>query len=248
MVIISATVDAQKFQDYFSGCPLVHIAGTNHKVDIFHTQDKALSSDYSIAAARVVIHIHLGKRPGNILVFLPGEAEIKGVCDYIKMHAGTENLDVFPLFGQLSRDQKETALTSVGENRRCILSTNIAETSLTIKGIVFVVDSGLSRRMVYNPRLDMDMLDLRPISQASAKQRTDRAGLTQDGVCYRLYSKEAFDSIMPPSTEPAVLSSRLHEAAVKLIEMKHRRVIDFNWIDTPHPDSIARAAQDLCDW
>lgn len=127
-----------------------------------------------------------------------------------------------------------------------MVSTNISETSLTIDDVAFVVDTGLSRQMVYNPRLSIHMLQLRPISQASARQRAGRAGRTRAGVCYRLYSKQTFKE-MSPSTEPAVCCTSIHAAALKLVNAG-QRVANFDWITPPHPETVARAAQDLQDW
>jgi HrpA-like RNA helicase len=191
------------------------------------------------------VHIHKNHAPGHILVFLPGQGEISEVDRMLRSE--TTGLDIFPLYSRLAAEEQNLALKSTGVNRKCILATNIAETSLTIDDIAYVVDSGLSRQMIHNSRLDMDMLELQPISQASARQRTGRAGRTMDGVCYRLYSKDDFDR-MAPSTEPAVRREPVHAAVLTLLYAGHTKVIDFDWIDAPHPEAIARAAQDLQDW
>lgn len=101
--------------------------------------------------------------------------------------------------------------------------------------------------MVYNPRLDMNMLSVLPISQATAKQRMNRAGRTRDGVCYRFYTEEAFDN-MPLSTEFAVSYQSVHSAVLRLLAAGHAKILDFDWVEAPHPESISRAAQDLHDW
>lgn len=242
---MSATMDAQLFQGYFNSCPLVHIVGRNFGVEILHTPPAEAGPSFVVSAARVVVHIHKNDEPGHILVFVPGEEEIHQVCKLVRHH--TSNLDVFPLYSGLSASDQRLALNSSGPNRKCIVSTNIAETSLTIDNVVYVIDTGLSRQLVYNPRLRLNMLELRPISQASAAQRAGRAGRTKDGVCYRLYSKEDFDR-MAPSTEPAIRCVSVDSALLRLAEAGCKKLVDFDWIDGPDPESIARAAQDLRDW
>jgi pre-mRNA-splicing factor ATP-dependent RNA helicase DHX15/PRP43 len=183
------------------------------------------ASDVRVLAANTVTEIHKSDAPGHILVFLPGQGEISDVSNML--HKTTTGLDIFPLYSSLAAVEQQRALVSAGPNRKCILATNIAETSLTIDNIVYVVDSGLSRQMSYNHRLDMDMLQVQPISQTSARQRTGRAGRTNDGVCYRLYSKDEFDG-MAPSTEPAVRRASVHSAVLTLLAAGHSKVIDFD--------------------
>jgi pre-mRNA-splicing factor ATP-dependent RNA helicase DHX15/PRP43 len=242
---MSATMDATLFQKYFNDCPLVHITGRNFNVKAIYYQSSHVSSDFIIHAAALVVHIHQNKESGHILVFLPGENEIQRVCKLVREE--TNGLDVFPLYSALSASDQRMALNSSGPNRKCIVSTNVAETSLTIKDIVYVIDSGLSRQLIFNPRLRMSVLGVRPISQASAKQRMGRAGRTRDGVCYRLYCKEDYDR-MAPSTEPAIRCSSVDSVILRLIAAGYRKVMDFDWLDAPHPESITRAVQDLRDW
>ncbi|KZL66600.1 pre-mRNA splicing factor ATP-dependent RNA helicase PRP43 [Colletotrichum tofieldiae] len=245
VVIMSATMDTKLFQDYFNNCPLVHISGRNFEVQVLYTAPANAGPSFVTLAAGVVVHIHEKEKPGHILVFLPGEDEIQQVCRLVRLN--TKNLDVFPLYAALSASDQRLALNSSGTNRKCIVSTNIAETSLTIDNVVYVVDSGLSRQLIFNPRLRLNMLEIRPISQASARQRAGRTGRTRDGVCYRLYSKEDYDH-MAATTEPAIRCTSIDTAVLKLGAAGYRKLIDFDWIDAPHPESIARAAQDLRDW
>lgn len=238
-------MDAKLFQEYFNNCPLVHITGRNFDVEVLYTPNEEAGPGFVVLAASVVVNIHQNDAPGHILVFLPGEDEIQQVCKLVLKY--TKNLEVFPLYSALSASDQKLALSSSGPNRKCIVSTNIAETSLTIENVVYVVDTGLSRQLIYNPRLRLNMLQLRPISQASARQRAGRAGRTRDGICYRLYSKADYDR-MAPSTEPAIRCVSVDSVILRLVAVGYRKVIDFDWIDAPHPESIARAAQDLRDW
>ncbi|PNP53779.1 hypothetical protein THARTR1_05903 [Trichoderma harzianum] len=243
LVIMSATLDTTLFQKYFDNCPLVHIAGRNFNVKTLYLREPG--PDFALLAAAQVMDIHRSEPPGHILVFLPGEKEVERVCKLVREE--TNGIDVFPLYPALFAHKQRLALTPSGPNRKCIVSTNVAETSLAIKDVVYVVDSGLSRQMRFNPRLRMNMLEVRPISQASAIQRMGLAGQTRDGVCYRLYTKEAYDQ-MAPSTEPAIRCSSVDSAILKLVAAGHRKVMDFDWLDAPHPESIVRAVQDLGDW
>ncbi|KAK3181896.1 hypothetical protein K4F52_006800 [Lecanicillium sp. MT-2017a] len=245
VVIISATMDAKIFQDYFNNSPLVHITGRNFKVDIRYVKEEDAHANFNVLAAQTALFIHRNKDAGNILIFLPGKRDIGTVCGMLTKYA--DDLDVYPLYSALPHDKQGQALSPAGPNRKCIVSTNIAEISLTIGDVVYVVDTGLSNQMVYNPRLDMNMLRIMPISQASARQRTGRAGRTRDGVCYRLYSKEAFDNLAP-STPPAILSASLDQAALRLAAAGDIKIANLDWIDAPHPESLARAAMDLQDW
>ncbi|TQN69813.1 Pre-mRNA-splicing factor ATP-dependent RNA helicase PRP43, partial [Colletotrichum shisoi] len=243
VVIMSATIDAELFQTYFDNCPLVYITERSHNVEILYLAEPGPS--FVVLAASVVAQIHRKDKPGNILVFLPGENDIEQVCSLVRGHI--KNMDVFPLYSALPAGYQRLALDSAGPNRKCIVSTNIAETSLTIDNVAFVVDTGLSRQIVHNPRLRLDILNVRPISQASARQRAGRAGRTMDGVCYRLYSREAFDR-MAAFTEPAIRCSSVSSVILRLAAAGYRKAIDFDWLTVPHPESIARAAQDLQDW
>lgn len=139
---MSATLDAKVFQGYFNNPPLIHITGRNFQVDIRYLSSRGSSASFTTAAVIVVCNIHNKQPKGDILVFLPGEDDITTVCKLIRQ--SVENIDVFPLYSALPANQQELALTSSGPNRKCIVSTNIAETSLTIDNIVYVVDSGFT--------------------------------------------------------------------------------------------------------
>ncbi|KAG8417584.1 hypothetical protein J3458_005078 [Metarhizium acridum] len=182
---------------------------------------KEAPANFVVAAARLVVAVHEDNKPGNILVFLPGKAEIEAACNLLRRY--TKDLNIFPLYPDLPADSQRLALTHSGPSRKCIVSTNIAENSLTIDDVVFVIDTGLSRQLIYRPRLDMHMLDLRRISQPSY-ERLDQ------------------------STAPAIRSVPVDSILLKLLAAGYRRAIDFDWIDAPHPESIARAAQSLRDW
>jgi pre-mRNA-splicing factor ATP-dependent RNA helicase DHX15/PRP43 len=196
VVIMSATLDAQKFQEYFHNAPLMKVPGRTHPVEIFYTAKP--EANYVEAAVRTVVHIHQCEGPGDILVFLTGEQEIEQACEEIREQAGALGKDlpelvVLPLYSSLPPQQQRKIFDKAPESRvvggppgrKVIVSTNIAETSLTVDGVVYVVDPGFSKQKVYNPRIRVESLLVSPISRASAKQRAGRAGRTRPGKCYR---------------------------------------------------------------
>lgn len=225
--------------------PLTQHPQRNFEVKVLYTQSGQTGSDFNVLAANILLGIHKNGGPGNILVFLPGVAEINRVYQMAQKYS--EGLDLFTLYSTMPRGEQSRALNSTGPNRKCILTTNIAETSLTIENVGYVVDTGFSKQMVYNPRLALHMLQLRQISQASANQRKGRAGRTRDGVCYRLYSKEDYNN-MPVSTAPAIRSTSISSAVLKLLVSGETKVADFDWLEAPPPEALGRAALELLNW
>ncbi|GAX12068.1 hypothetical protein FisN_8Lh170 [Fistulifera solaris] len=192
LVVMSATLDAKKFRDYFHGAPLLKVPGRTHPVEVFYTAEP--EPNYLEAAVRTTIHIHQCEGPGDILVFLTGEQEIEQACEEIREKAlalgqDLPELVVYPLYSSLPpQQQRQIFKPAPGpripggpSGRKVVVSTNIAETSLTIDGIVYVVDPGFSKQKVYNPRVRVESLLVSPISRASARQRSGRAGRTRPG-------------------------------------------------------------------
>lgn len=171
VIIMSATLEATKFQSYFRDAPLLHIPGRAYPVETRYL--KGGTSNYLYQAVRTVRYIHEKQAKGDILVFLPGEDEIERAC--IEVRKNTSMLDVMPLYSALSMHEQQRVFSS-STNRKCVMTTNIAETSLTIDGVVYVVDSGLGKEKNYNPRARLETLQVAPISQAAANQRAGRAG------------------------------------------------------------------------
>ena len=201
LVVMSATLDASSFQKYFNQAPLFKVPGRLYPVEIFYTA--APEPDYIQAAVRTVVQIHLYEGPGDVLLFLTGEQEIMETCYKLlresqKFPSNTPKLSVIPLFSSLPPAQQQLAFAPPGENtRKVVVSTNIAETSVTINGIVYVVDTGFCKQKVFDPRTRVESLRVTPISQASAKQRAGRAGRTQPGKCFRLYTESSFMTQLP---------------------------------------------------
>lgn len=258
IVIMSATLDAQKFQSYFNDAPLLAVPGRTHPVEIFYTQEP--ERDYVEASLRTVLQIHATEPEGDILLFLTGEEEIEDACRKINLEAdemtresGAGPLEVYPLYGTLPPQQQQKIFkpappprTEGGPpGRKCIVSTNIAETSLTIDGIVYVVDPGFSKQKVYNPRIRVESLLVSPISKASAQQRAGRAGRTRPGKCFRLYTEAAFKKELIETTYPEVLRSNLSSTVLDLKKLGIDDLVHFDLMDPPAPETLMRALEEL---
>jgi pre-mRNA-splicing factor ATP-dependent RNA helicase DHX15/PRP43 len=255
LIIMSATLNAQRFQEYFDGAPLLSVPGRLFPVEVFFTQ--VAEEDYVAAAVKTVLQIHAFEDPGDILLFLTGEEEIETACRNIKKEVNrygesVGKLSVVPLYSSLppSSQQKifEPAPGPNSKNmpgRKCIVATNIAETSLTIDGIVYVVDSGLSKQKTYNPRMRVESLVVAPISKASAKQRAGRAGRTRPGKCYRLYTEETYRNELQETAYPEILRSNLTSTVLTLRVMGIENLVNFDFMDPPVPETMMRALEIL---
>ncbi len=254
LVVMSATLEAEKFQAYFNGAPLMKVPGRLHPVEIFYTQEP--ERDYLEAAIRTVVQIHICEAPGDILVFLTGEEEIEDACR--KIAREIQNLGdqvgpvkAVPLYSTLppSMQQKifDPAPPPLKEGgppgRKIVVSTNIAETSLTIDGIVYVIDPGFAKQKVYNPRIRVESLLVSPISKASAHQRAGRAGRTQPGKCFRLYTEKSFQNDLQPQTYPEILRSNLANVVLTLKKLGIDDLVHFDFMDPPAPETLMRALE-----
>lgn len=258
IIIMSATLDAQKFQRYFMDAPLLAVPGRTHPVEVFYTPEP--EQDYVEAAIRTVLQIHATEDEGDILVFLTGEEEIEDAARKIAMEgdemvreADAGPLKVYPLYGSLPPhmqqrifDPAPPPLRRGGRpGRKVIISTNIAETSLTIDGIVYVVDPGFSKQKIYNPRIRVESLLVSPISKASAQQRAGRAGRTRPGKCFRLYTEEAFKKELIEQTYPEILRSNLSSTVLELKKLGIDDLVHFDLMDPPAPETLMRALEEL---
>jgi pre-mRNA-splicing factor ATP-dependent RNA helicase DHX15/PRP43 len=210
------------------------------------------------AAIRTTLQIHLSEPEGDILVFLTGEEEIETACAKIKAEGdelirsqGAGPLKVVPLYSslppraqQLIFDSAPPPRTPGGPpGRKVVVSTNIAETSLTIDGIVYVIDPGFAKQKVYNPRIRVESLLVSPISKASAQQRAGRAGRTRPGKSFRLYTETAFNQELIEQTYPEILRSNLGSVVLQLKKLGIDDLVHFDFMDPPAPETLMRALE-----
>ncbi|KAI8374373.1 P-loop containing nucleoside triphosphate hydrolase protein [Radiomyces spectabilis] len=256
VIVMSATLDAGKFQKYFDDAPLLSVPGRTFPVEIYYTPEP--ERDYLEAAIRTVLQIHMSEPEGDILVFLTGEEEIEQACRKIKAE-GDElirsqdagPLKVVPLYSTLPPSAQQRIFDPAPParkpggtpGRKVVVSTNIAETSLTIDGIVYVIDPGFAKQKVYNPRIRVESLLVSPISKASAQQRAGRAGRTRPGKAFRLYTENAFNRELIEQTYPEILRSNLGGVVLQLKKLGIDDLVHFDFMDPPAPETLMRALE-----
>lgn len=258
VIVMSATLDAEKFQRYFNDAPLLAVPGRTYPVEIYYTPE--YQSDYLDSAIRTVLQIHATEDEGDILLFLTGEDEIEESCRKLSLEAddlvreqGCGPMKVYPLYGSLPPAQQQRIFepapppfTPDGRpGRKVVVATNIAETSLTIDGIVYVVDPGFSKQKVYNPRIRVESLLVSPILKASAQQRAGRAGRTKPGKCFRLYTEEAFKKELIEQSYPEILRCNLSSTVLELKKLGVDDLVHFDFMDPPAPETMMRALEEL---
>ncbi|KAJ3414817.1 putative ATP-dependent RNA helicase dhr2, partial [Chytridiales sp. JEL 0842] len=248
VLVMSATLDAERFSKYFNNAPVLNIPGRTFPVRIFNAAEK--QEDYVDAAVVSTFQIHVDEPPGDILVFLTGQEEIEAVEKLLLEHAHElppEAMTMFvcPLFASMPAAAQQKVFQPAPPNhRKIILATNVAETSLTISGIRYVIDTGMAKVRAFNSKLGLESLAAIPISKASARQRTGRAGREAPGCCYRLYTSEGFDSL-DENTEPEILRCNLANVLLTLKASGVDDIINFEFIDRPPRDAIIRALEHL---
>ncbi|UKJ88367.1 DEAD-box family helicase [Theileria orientalis] len=246
LVIMSATLEAKKFQSYFGGCDILRVPGSMHPVEIFYTVEP--ERDYFAASVRTVVNIHMSEPEGDILLFLTGEEEIENARKEIEAMLSRKNckapIAILPLYSSLPPAQQQRVFQSV-EGRKVVIATNIAETSITIDGIVYVIDPGFSKQKIYNPRGRIESLLVSPISKASAQQRAGRAGRTRPGKCFRLYTESAFNKDLVAETYPEILRSNIASVVLSLKKMGIDDLVHFDFMDPPAPETMMRALEEL---
>lgn len=248
VIVASATMDSQKFSKFFNNAPVFNIPGRTFPVEIFHTGYP--SSDYVKAALTLVEQIHLQEKPGDILVFLTGQDEIESACESLAVNMSRhgikgQRLVILPVYGALPFEMQTQILEPAQDGfRKVVIATNIAETSLTIDGIIYVIDPGYEKQNVYNSKTGMDALVVTLISQAAAKQRAGRAGRTAPGKCYRLYSQSTFNRMLP-TTVPEIQRVNLTNTVMQLKAMGIDKLLQFDFMDAPPVESLIKALEHL---
>jgi pre-mRNA-splicing factor ATP-dependent RNA helicase DHX38/PRP16 len=241
LIVTSATMDAEKFANFFGRCPTFTIPGRTFEVDVLFAKSPA--QDYVEAAVKQVLAIHLQSPPGDILVFMTGQEDIEAVCfltqEKLDEMDNAPPLALLPIYSQLPSElQARIFQTAPNGARKCIVATNIAETSLTVDGILYVIDAGYCKMKVFNPKIGMDSLQITPISQANAGQRAGRAGRTGPGQCYRLYTEAAFRRELLPMTIPEIQRSNLANVVLLLKSLGVKNLLDFDFMDPPPQETI----------
>lgn len=249
LILMSATVDYNKFLQYFNSAPLIKVPGRLFSVQIVYTKEPV--NDYIKSSVDTIIQIHKSEPPGDILVFLTGEQEIEAVCNRVAYIIQTTVLSkefgllvCIPLYSSLHPSLQQKIFVDIPGTRKVIVSTNIAETSLTIDGVVYVIDCGFSKQKQYNPRTRLESLQITPISKASATQRTGRAGRTRAGKCYRLYTESVYNQLMEQNI-PEILRSNLSSILLQLKVLGVNNLAKFEWLDRPNTESLLRAIETL---
>jgi ATP-dependent helicase HrpA len=263
LVITSATIDTSRFARHFGDAPVVNVEGRSFPVEVRYRpgdddadeaapagkgarRSEAESRDRPLAEAIVAAADEITREDptGDVLVFLPGEREIRDA------HAALDrrkyrSTEVIPLYARLSVREQDKVFNP-GPGRRIVLATNVAETSLTVPRIRYVIDPGLARVKRYSPRGKLDRLHIEPISQASADQRKGRCGRIASGICYRLYAEDDFNT-RPRYTDPEILRASLAGVILRMLTLGLGRVEDFPFIDPPDPRAIADGWQTLTE-
>ncbi|KAL9647128.1 hypothetical protein ABK040_004844 [Willaertia magna] len=248
LIVSSATVEAEKFSKYFDGAPIFRVPGRRFNVNLYYT--KAPEHNYLEAAVVTVLQIHLTQPDGDILVFLTGQDEIENAEEMLKertkMITSSKQLIIVPIYSTLPSDQQARIFEPTPPNaRKVVLATNIAETSLTIDGIVYVVDSGFCKQNSYNPRTGMESLVVTPISKAAAVQRAGRAGRVAPGKCFRLYTSYSFNNELEESPTPEIQRTNLGNVVLMLKSLGINDLIHFDFMDPPPHDTLIAALEQL---
>ena len=253
LIITSATIDASRFSQHFNNAPVIEVSGRLYPVEIRYrpvqTEEAESDDERDLYDAIVDACDELHRTgPGDVLVFLPGEREIRDAAEALRKHAfgrGGVHPEILPLFARLSAEE-QSRIFKPHNGRRIVLATNVAETSLTVPGIRYVVDSGLARVKRYSYRNKVEQLQVEKIAQASANQRSGRCGRVAAGVCIRLYDEQDF-SVRPPYADPEILRSSLAGVILRMKSLRLGDVEEFPFIEAPPPKAISDGYQLLLE-
>ncbi|KAK9808882.1 hypothetical protein WJX72_005695 [[Myrmecia] bisecta] len=252
LVITSATLDGDKFSAYFNNCPVLNIPGRCFDVQIIHAAENH-EQQYVQAAVDVALDIHVSQPPGDVLVFLAGQADIeKAVAALTEAVAGMAegqcgDVMILPIYAAMPLElQARVFAPGPAGCRRIIVATNIAETSVTVDGVTYVIDPGVVKQKRYNPQTGLDSLELVPISRVQAVQRAGRAGRTKPGKCFRLYTRKFFERDMQVLTVPEIQRTSLLTAVLYLKSLDLQvDVLAFDYVDPPEPAALEDALRQL---
>ncbi|EEG09080.1 ATP-dependent RNA helicase HrpA [Pseudogulbenkiania ferrooxidans] len=248
VIVTSATIDAERFARHFDGAPVIEVSGRTFPVEVRYRplkerdeDEREVEMEDAIVDAVDEISRH---GPGDMLVFLPGEREIRDTAEKLRK-SGIRGYEILPLFARLSNEDQQKIFKPSG-GRRIVLATNVAETSLTVPGIKYVIDTGLARLNRYSPRAKVEQLQVEKISQAAARQRAGRCGRVEAGVCVRLYGEDDFNA-RPAFTDPEIVRSNLAAVILRMAALRLGRVDDFPFLEAPSSRLIADGYQVLTE-
>ncbi|KXW55371.1 ATP-dependent RNA helicase HrpA [Ferrovum sp. PN-J185] len=253
LIITSATIETEKFSAFFNGAPIVEVSGRSYPVDIRYRpplidendeQEDEEERDTKSHLLHVIDDLMKETYQGDVLVFLPGERDIRDTLDSLKRQQ-PPHTEIVPLYARLSQEEQDKIFKTTGQ-RRIVLSTNVAETSLTVPGIRYVIDGGLVRVKRFSQRNKIDQLLIEKNSQASAQQRAGRSGRIAPGICVRLYSEEDYLS-RPAFTTPELLRSSLAGVMLKMAYLELGEIEHFPFIDPPSPKAIQSGRIELLE-
>ncbi len=241
LIVTSATIDTQAFSQHFDNAPIIEVSGRMYPVEVKYQPLDAESEErgevnYVDAAVQAAENLLYETPSGDLLIFMPGERDIRETADQLEGRFSGE-AEIVPLFGRLSSGDQQRVFAQ-SSRRKVVIATNIAETSLTIPGIRYVIDTGLARISRYNPRTRVKRLPIEPVSQSSANQRKGRAGRVQAGICIRLYAEEDFNA-RSPFTQPEIQRANLAEVILRMKAFHLGDIETFPFVQPPTPAAIA---------
>nr|MBA3540104.1 DEAD/DEAH box helicase [Deltaproteobacteria bacterium] len=235
IIVSSATLEHARFASFFGGAPVIEVSGRTYPVDVLYRPPRDDEGDIADAVANTVNEITELDPRNDVLVFLPGEREIRESMSALEQRALPHTV-ILPLYARLSAGEQQRVFQTLPQ-RRVVLATNVAETSLTIPGIVYVVDAGVARVNRYSVRTGVTQLLVEPISKASADQRKGRCGRTESGVCFRLYEEQDYDG-RPAHTDPEIKRVGLAGVILRMKALRLGDIESFPFLDPPQKRAI----------
>ncbi|KAH3677125.1 hypothetical protein WICMUC_001880 [Wickerhamomyces mucosus] len=249
LIITSATMNADKFSSFFGDAPQFTIPGRTFPVDVLYA--KYAIEDYVDMAVKEALKIHLQSGPGDILIFMTGQEDIEVTCEVLKeklkvLDDDTPPLEILPIYSSMPAEEQSKIFRKTKKGfRKIVVATNVAETSLTVDGISYVIDSGYSKLKVYNAKIGLESLAITPISAANAKQRAGRAGRTGPGVCVKLYTESAERDEMYQQAIPEIQRTNLANTLLLLKSLGIDDLIKFPFLDAPPQETITSSLYEL---
>ncbi len=246
LIITSATIDPERFAQHFNNAPIIEVSGRTYPVEVVYMplyreddpdDEESESAELDLRHGVLkALHYLMDQGRGDVLIFLPGERDILDMAQFLRK-AALRDTEILPLYARLAQaEQNKIFAPHLGV--RIVLATNVAETSLTVPGIRYVIDPGTARISRYSARTKVQRLPIEPISQASANQRKGRCGRVMSGICVRLYSEDDFNS-RPLYTDPEILRTNLASVILQMISLRLGKVEDFPFIDAPNPRQVS---------